>query len=379
MGTHRVLILLDQLGVGGAAQVALSHALSLNRNRFSPIVCVAHSGPAYGQDDMLKRVGVPVVQIERKSAWETRPWKPLWRVLPDISILHSHGGGANFWGRIWGRLFRVPIVVTHYHTAADQKGRPLHLIDRTMSPLSDRIVAVSQFDRQLAIRLEHLPPDKVVTIYNGVDMSKFDVRLSKLEARRRLGLPGDKWLLAIVARLDRQKNHRVLLDALTLLPEQLGSRPDCLMVGSGPLEEQLRRDVAERGLQESVSFLGERGDVPTILRAIDLLVLPSHWECLPVVILEALSARCPIVATAVGGVPEVLDGLGWPLVEPGNPGRLAQAIVSVINMGAAERNDIAEKGRQLVMDRFSRERSVAEVEKLYELLLSPQGRQRSLN
>jgi len=243
-----------------------------------------------------------------------------------------------------------------------------------MSPLSDRIVAVSQFDRQLAIRLEHLPPGKVVTIYNGVDASKFDAQFSKPEARRHLGLPGDKWLLAIVARLDRQKNHRVLLDALTSLPEQLGSRLGCLMVGSGPLEDQLRRDVEARGLQESVSFLGERGDVPTILRAIDVLVLPSYWECLPVVILEALAARCPIVATAVGGVPEVLDGLGWPLVKPGNSQRLAEAIGGVINMQEVRRNDIAEKGQQLVMDRFSRERSVAEVEKLYELLLLARSR-----
>jgi glycosyltransferase involved in cell wall biosynthesis len=324
---------------------------------------------------MLKRARVPVVHLERKSAWEIRSWKPLWRVLPGISILHSHGGGANFWGRIWGRLFRVPIIVTHYHTAADQKGRPLHLIDRLVSSLSDKIITVSQFDRQLAIRLEHLPLHKAVTIYNGVDPWRFDLQLSKAEARRCLGLPGDEWLLAIIARLDVQKNHRELLDALTLLPEEYQAKLRCLVVGSGPLEDQVRHDVGERDLQESVSFLGARGDVATILRAIDLLVLPSHWECLPIVILEALAAKCPIVATAVGGVPEVLEGLGWPLVKPGDPRRLAEAIVSVVQMQAAERNEIAHQGRQLVMDRFNREKSVVNVEELYESLLATRVKQ----
>jgi glycosyltransferase involved in cell wall biosynthesis len=366
----RVLLLLDRLGVGGAAQVALNLALSLDREKFLPIVCITHNMPANGQDEMLRQAGVPVIEVKRKSVWQPWAWVPLWRVLPTISILHSHGCGANFWGRIWGRIFRVPAIVTQYHIAADQKGKVFHFFDRAMEPLSNRIITVSQFDRELSICLEKLPPDKVVTIYNGVDVAKFDIQLSKTEARQQAGLPRDKWLLAIVARLDPQKNHRDLLDALTLLPEDLKSKLGCLIVGSGPLESQLRRDVEKLGLQESVSLLGERNDVPTILRAIDVLVLSSWSECLPVVILEALAARCSVVATAVGGVPEVLSGLGWPLVSPGDPKGLAEAIVSIFHMPEAKRNGIAETGRQMVMDKFNREVSVAEVEKLYQLLLS---------
>lgn len=370
ISNHRVLLLIDRLGRGGAAQVVLDVALALNCERFSPIVCTTRKAPAYGRDEILRQASVPLIELNRRSRWEFSSWAPLWRVLPTVSVLHAHESGSNFWGRLWGRLFRVPVIITQDHTTADAKRRIVHLFDRAMSPLSDRIVTVSRFDRDLSVQFEKLSPDKVVTIYNGIDVARFACELTRREARRRAGLPEDKWLLAIIARLAPQKNHQGLLEALTLLPENLRSKSHCLIVGSGELERQFRSNVHRLGLQEMVSFLGERTDVPVILGAIDLLVLPSHWECLPIIILEALAARCPIVATAVGGVPEVLNGLGWPLVSPGASSSLAEAIVSVLQMPEAERNRIAKAGRQTVIDKFSKEASVAQVERLYHSLLA---------
>lgn len=368
--THGVLFLIDRLGRGGAAQVVLNSALALDRERFCPTVCTTRKVPAHGQDEILRRAGVRLIELNRRSRLQLLAWGPLWRALPSVSILHAHQSGSNFWGRLWGRLFRVPVIVTQYHTAADEKGRIAHLLDRTMSPLADQVVTVSQFDRDLAVRFEKLPPDKVMAIYNGIDVTRFDGGLAKQEARRRAGLPAAGWLLAVIARLDPQKNHRGLFEALTLLPEDFWSAGHCLVVGSGELEGQLRSEAREMGLGERVSFLGERGDVPTILQAINLLVLPSHWECLPVVILEALAARCPVVATAVGGVPEILDGIGWPLVTPGDSQGLAEAIAAILQMPEAERDRIAEAGRQAVIKKFSTEASAAQVERLYDDLLA---------
>lgn len=367
---RRVLLLIDRLGGGGAAQVVLSVALSLNRAKYFPIVCTTRKAPTYGQDYLLRQAGVPLIELNRNSHWQLLSWRALWRVLPSVSILHSHESGSNFWGRLWGRLFRVPIIITQDHTAADEKRRITHVIDRWMSPLSNRIVTVSKFDRDLSIRFERLPPDKVVTIYNGINVDREGYELTKKEARRLSGLPEDGRLLAVIAVLKPQKNHHNLFEALTLLPGDLKARSRCLIVGSGALENQLRNEVRALGLQEMVSFLGERTDVPTILRAIDLLVLPSHWECLPIVILEALAAKCPIVATAVGGVPEVLNGLGWPLLRPSDPSSLADAIVGVFGMPMAEQNRIAEAGRQVALEKFSATASVAQVESLYDFLLT---------
>jgi glycosyltransferase involved in cell wall biosynthesis len=374
MGTSKVLLLIDRLGRGGAAQVVLNTALTLNRERFSPIVCTTRKAPVYDQDNLLRQAGVPLIELRRRSRWQLLSWTPLWRVLPSVSILHSHESGSNFWGRLWGRHFRVPIIITQDHTAADEKRRIVHLIDRAMSPLSDRIVTVSQFDRELSIKVEQLPSDKVVTIYNGIDVNKFACRLGEGEARQRAGLPHGKWLLAIIGRLEPQKNHQCLFEALRLLPENLGAESHCLVIGSGDLENQLRGEAHRQGLDGRISFLGERNDVPTILKAIDLLVLPSHWECLPIVLLEALAAECPIVATAVGGVPEVLDGLGWPMVSPGDAVRLAEAIAHVLRMSEAERRCIAKAGRATVMEKFSIEASVTQLEGLYQILLSSASR-----
>ena len=378
IGTPKVLLLIDRLGLGGAAQVVLNTALALNRERFSPVVCTTHKAPACNQDNLLRQAGVPLIELDRRSRWQLQSWLPLWRVLPTVTILHSHESGSNLWGRFWGRLFRVPIIITQDHTAADVKPRIVHLVDRVMSPLSDRIVTVSQFNRELTLRVEKIPSDKVVTICNGIDTDRFAGEPSRRDARRRAGLPEDKWLLAVVGTLRAEKNHQGLFEALTLIPEDMRSKSHCLVVGSNPyerFESQLRSEVHRLGLQEIVSFLGQRSDVPTILSAIDLFVLPSYTECSPMVLMEALAARCPVVATTVGGVPEVLNGLGWPLVSPGDSSSLADAIVNVLQMPVEERNRMAEVGRQTVVEKFSKEASVAQVEQLYHsLLASSSGR-----
>ena len=141
-------------------------------------------------------------------------------------------------------------------------------------------------------------------------------------------------------------------------------------MGSGDLEAELRWQVQALGLQDQVVFLGERTDVPVILRALDLFVLPSHWECLPSVLSEAMASRCPVVATAVGGVPEIIGNTGWPLVESGDPAALAQAITEALQMPPAKRDHMTEISRQRIINQFGKERSTAEIEALYESLLA---------
>lgn len=370
MQPHKVLFLIDRLGRGGAAQVVVNVAMSLNRERFSPMICLTRNLPMNGYDEVLRKAGVPLICLKRKSSLDVFSWKPLWKILPTIKILHSHESGSNFWGRIWGPIFKVPIIITQDHTASDEKIVISRICDRILSSLSDRIIAVSEHDRELLIHYEKLPPNKVVTLYNGIDFNKFDCKFDKDEARRKANLPEGQYLMAIVARLFPQKNHRGFFAALKLLPEEVTAKSLCLIVGGGELEIQLRKDVQKLGLQKLVSFLGERTDVPIILRALDLLVLPSDWECLPMIVLEALASKCPVVATAVGGIPEILSLVNWPTPEPRNPLALAEAIKVVFQMTEEEREQIAEFGRQTIIQKFSKESCVMELEKLYDSLLT---------
>ncbi len=369
MKKHKILILIDRLGRGGVAQVAMNTALSLDPSKYSPIICTTRNVPAHGHDTFLRQAGIQLIELKRTSRWQLSSWKKLWQILPTVSLLHTHQSGSNFWGRIWGKLFRVPIIITQDHTAANEKPKLQHLLDRFMGPLSDRIITVSEYDRDLSITLEKLPPNKVMTIYNGIDVSKFRCELPMEAARQQTNLPQDKRLIAVIARLAPQKNHQNLFNALTLLPEKTLANLHCLIVGSGDLEEQLRQEVQKLGLMEKMSFLGERSDIPEILRAIDMLVLSSHWECLPIILLEALASGCPVVATAVGGIPEAMESVDWPLVEPDNSMALAEAIMNVFQKSAMERDKIVKTGRQVAQKKFSKEASVSKVEKLYTSLL----------
>jgi glycosyltransferase involved in cell wall biosynthesis len=365
----KVLILIDRLGRGGVAQVALNVAQSLNRERFSPIVCTTRDKPTHGQDMLLKQAGVPLIELNRRSRWEFFTWRPLWRALSDTTILHCHLSGSNFWGRLWGKLFRVPIIITQEHTSANQKKWFEHIVDKLLSPISNRIISVSEYDRNLYIQMEKIPPQKIETIYVGIDIDKFTCQQSKLEARQAINLPADKQIIVMIARLDPQKNHKGLLKALTMLPAEMRATIHCLFVGSGD-EETLSHEISGLGLQDTISFLGERDDIPTILWASDLLVLPSHYECLPSVISEAMAAECPIVATRVGGVPEMLEGVGWPLVEPNDTEGLAEAMAQVLQLPETEKCRITTKGKEMVIKRFSKDESIAGIERLYDSLLT---------
>ncbi len=375
MSKRNILLMLDRLGRGGAAQVVINTALGLDRTRYSPTVCTTRKASTLGQDKILEEAGIPLVQLERRHRGQLLAWRPLLRVLPKISILHAHESGSNLWGRIWGKMLRVPIVITHDHTAANEKGCVKHVVDRALSGFSDRIVTVSEFDRDLSIRYEHLPPEKVQAIYNGIDADRFACSLDKQQARKQAGLPQDVQLFAVIGRLVPQKNHETLLKALLMLPEDVRRSSHCLFVGDGYLAESLKSQAQRMGLQDKVSFLGIRSDISVILRAIDLMVLPSDWECLPIAILEALAAECPIVATSVGGRPEILNNVGWPLVAKNDPQLLASAILKVIQMPTHDRLRMAKVGKQTLKEKFSQTASVAQVESLYESLLTSKGLQ----
>ncbi len=365
----KVLILIDRLGRGGVAQVAMNVAFSLNRDKFEPIICTTRDKPRNGQDVLLREAGIRLVELNRQTRAQLFSWKPLLELLPDVAVLHTHSSGSNFWGRLWGTLRRVPVIVTQEHTAVAEKPHLKQWLDRALAPLSDKIITVSEYDRQEYLRREKLPPDKVETVYVGIDTNRFSTALSQAEARRQIGCPADKWVVGVIARLAPQKNHKGFLQALALLPPDLRANMRCLLVGSGDLQAELAREARRLGLAEQISFLGERRDVPVILRALDLLALPSFWECLPSVISEAMAAGCPALATAVGGVPEMIGDIGWPLVPPGDAPALAEAMTAVWQMTPAERRQKTAAGRRRAQRLFSREASVARLERLYDELL----------
>jgi len=212
-----------------------------------------------------------------------------------------------------------------------------------------------------------VPPDRISIIPSAVDLADCDAPPDPA-LRRRLGIPDGAPLVVVPARISIEKGHR---DLLAAAPAVLRDHPGAvfLLVGTGPLEDELRAQAQRSGLDESVRFAGFRDDVCAVLAACDLVVLPSHAEGTPAALLEAQALRRPVVATCVGGIPDIVrEGRTALLVEPGAPDALAEAI-GVLLGDPARRATMGEAGRALVEAEFTVERMAARTLDAYQAAL----------
>jgi glycosyltransferase involved in cell wall biosynthesis len=249
---------------------------------------------------------------------------------------------------------------------------------QTLRHFSDRIIAVSEETRQHHIRHAHFAPHKTVTLYNGINLAPFEAAgASERQAiRQELGIPPDVPVLTTVAVLRRPKGIHYMLEAL---PQIVQAVPEVryLIVGDGEQRATLRDLAAAQGVAEQVIFAGSRSDVPAVLAASDIFVLPTLTEALPTVLAEAMGARKPIIASAVGGVPEMIErernGL---LVPPAEPQRLAEACIRLLRNPAAAQM-MGHTGRTIAHERFEITLQARRLGILYQELLT--NRRRKLN
>lgn len=282
-----------------------------------------------------------------------------------IDVVHTHNTQAFMHGGLGKLLARTPRLVHTDHARDFPDRLKYHVYERVLSALAHRVVGVSEHTTENLARYEWIPRRKLRTIPNGIESRLFDGDVNRDAVRRSLGVPTDAELLVLGARLEPQKAvHRLIQAVADLAPAR--PRLHAVIAGSGSLQAALEREADERGVRDRVHFAGIRLDMPAVLAASDLFVLPSDWEGLPMVILEALGARCPIVATAVGGVPSaVREGeTGW-LVPPDDVPRLALTIKDALD-APEERQRRAAAGRAL----FDRSFSAAAMSQAYERLYS---------
>jgi len=367
-----ILHLITELDIGGAEKALYRLLTRLNRERFAPIVACLYGGDdIVGQE--IRTLGIPVVDLRmRGRKWHVDAFWRLYRLLRRgrPTILHTWMFHANFLGRITGRLASVPVIITSRRNI-NIGGPWRERLSRWTAGLDDRVIAVCELARQAEIERARVPPDKVVTVYNGVDPQQFAALdpQAAVRIRRTFDIPAQAPLLGAIGRLHPQKGFTDLLTAMAQVRECFPAAR-LLLVGDGGLRDDLEAQTRVMDLSEVVTFAGLRTDVPEILVALDLFVLPSLWEGLPNAVLEAMVAALPVVATMVGGTLEVVvDGVTGLLVPPRDPQALAQAINALL--GDPERRyKMGQAGRERVRQRFSVKRMVEETESLYEQLLA---------
>jgi len=268
-----------------------------------------------------------------------------------IRVVHGTDFPSNLIGFFAARLAGARVVVSRVDLGHLRPGfgRWHRLVERWLSGAADAVCANAEAVRQLCIREEGCHPRRVVVVRNGIDLARFDALAAHpLDEPIPLADP----LVAVVANLWPVKGHRGLIGAIARVRERIPGVHFAL-VGDGPERAILERRIAALGLRRNVTLLGTRYDVPAILARADAACLPSHAEGMPNALMEAMAARLPVVATSVGGVPELIaEGENGFLARPGDSGELANKLIELLSDRPRARA-MGERGRSRVRDEFS--------------------------
>jgi glycosyltransferase involved in cell wall biosynthesis len=368
-----VLTLTDAIGHGGAERIAVDLAIRLDPGRFRRTLCVtrppaAAADVALADHRRLVEAGVDVLALDRRSRADVRGLSPLIRRLARgrVDVIHAHKFGSNVWAALLGRALRVPVVIAHEHTWSFEGQWLRRQLDRhVVGRLADVVVAVSEADRVRMIDTVKMRGDRIVLIPNGIS---FEADGDRLAVRRELGLDPNAPVLAQTAVLRPQKAIGVMLEAMALVRR---SHPVARLLVIGPGDTGELQDLAMRlGVAEAVTFMGARSDVPAILGGADVGVLSSDFEGSPLAVLEYMAAGLPVVATDVGGLPQIVnDGVTGLLVPARDPASLATAVCRLLDDERLARR-MGEQGRARQRAEFSMDAMTRRVSDLYERLLA---------
>jgi len=377
----KILYFIEALGLGGT-EIQLCELLKhLNGEKYQPIVACIHSrGPLL---QAISSLGVRIVEFGSggriSGVWGLSLVFRLSRFLKRerISVLHAYLLPTYVLGMLAASLAGTPVKImsernVDYYEKKRYRRRRFKVAGHIAQQLANVIIVNAEAIKRYIIEQHGTPASKIHIVYNGVAFERFDVDNNVQAMKDELGLPLTAPVLGIVASLQPKKDHRTFFEALRIVIDK-APVVQTLVIGDGPLKNELQKRVSELGISSNVRFLGIRRDVPSLLALVDIVVLSSKREGCPNAIMEAMAARKPVVATDVGGVSElVVNGETGLVVSPQNPERLAQGILFLLH-NRNKANAMGRAARKRVEQHFSASRMVDKTEELYEELLVSKG------
>jgi glycosyltransferase involved in cell wall biosynthesis len=363
----RLLQLLATGGNGGAQESYTGLLLRLDRSRYDVRALSLSAGSAVSR---LRSLGVPVEVIDEADDELAIRELSAWLRREEIDLVHSHMYRAEVVGTRAAVAAGTPVIMATVHSSRVRAPSDVSLL-ASLTPSMDRLIVPSE-SIQRKVVAEGRVGARFAVIPNGVDLSRFASPAPRCAFRREFGVPSHALLLGVVARLEPEKGHQFLLDAMPII---LRGAPDTWLaiVGEGSSLAALRAQASSLGVAERVVFTGRREDVSALTADLTVAVLPSVREAQGISILEAMARRVPVVASAVGGIPEVVtSGVDGLLVPPADPAALAEAVLRLLRDEALRRR-IGEAGYATVRDRFSIDAQVRRIEAVYNEELTRAG------
>jgi glycosyltransferase involved in cell wall biosynthesis len=366
----RIAFCITDLDAGGAERALVQIVTRLDRARWEPVVfCISGEGELARP---LRDAGITVVCLGARKGQGLRVVWRLSRLLAKLrpTILQTFLFHANIAGRLAGKTARVPLIVSGIRVA-EKRGSLRLWIDRATDWMVSRHVCVSQDVAAFSAARGGLPVAKLRVIPNGVDASLYaETPPADLGP---FGIPAGSRTLLYVGRLDPQKGPFVLMAAAReLLPRHQDLH--LLLVGDGPLAENLRKWVAKENLGDRIHFAGRRNDVPSLMRAAEFFVLPSLWEGLPNVVLEAMAAGLPVIASRVEGISDLItDDRTGLIVPPNSAPELIEAIDRVF-VDPHHSHKMGHNAQEFVRTEFAWDGIVQKYTALYRELLVENAR-----
>jgi glycosyltransferase involved in cell wall biosynthesis len=340
--------------------------MRLDPARFDRVLCATRPVCAPSLEPILA-AGVQILCLERRSRAALAAWWPLISFLRNqrIDVLHTHKFGSNLWGGVIGQLAGVPVIIAHEHSWSYEGQSLRRALDReVIARAAHVILAVSREDRRRMIDIEHIDPNRVRFIPNGIPRKRLGQGST---VRSELGIPSEAPVIGGVGGLRYEKALHLLVECTVIL---LRDFPDLrvLIVGEGPEEARIRSLIRKHDLGQVVVLLGYRSDVPEVLAAIDVTVSTSDREGSPLAVMEYMAAGKPIVATSVGGIPDlVTHGVHGLLVGRGDVQQLAKSIAELLR-DPEQRAAMGDCGRRRQRQEFDIDLMVRRVEMLYDEL-----------
>ena len=368
-----ILHVISKLPVGGVENQLLMILRKYDRKKLSPLVCSLSDKGEIGKE--IEESGIEVIPLNKlRHRFDWTIVKDIYTLIRtrDIKIVRTHQYHANLYGRLAAWLAKVPCIIASVHNVytIDKKIHRI-IINKFLARCGDKVVAVSGTVKRDILTYDGLAEDKVSVIYNGIDTDRF-LNLNGSLIRSKLGISSEAPVVGTVGRLTLQKGQKYLIDAVSTLREKF-PQIVLLFVGDGPLRDELGNHIRALGIDKNAILLGTRRDIPQLLSAMDIFVLPSLWEGLGTALIEAMAAGKPVIATDIPPLREIVNSEKVGILVPIKDSKAIASSIELLLCNSALAENLGKSAKERVLSHFTIDITVHKYMNLFEDILKSKG------